>query len=302
MTDDSTGTTNILLLGSKGFIGGSLVRCLSTSGEFVVRGLDLPELDLTDERQVGSLLPGSVENAVVVVAAAITRDKDDSAAAMASNIKMASNLAQVLKEHPARQLIYLSTVDVYGRKNLKLPLSESSAVRPSNYYGISKLTCEHILRWVCDDTGIPLAVLRPPGVYGPHDSHNSPIRVFTTRALTGRTITLNGNGSELRDFLYIDDLCEVARQVIVRSIHGTFNLVSGISHSIGDILRTIEDCCGYPIGVSFQGRQGDDDLVFERSAILTEIPTFTFTNIEEGLSQTVRCYQKELSEYCGTGV
>ena len=300
--DDSTTARNILLLGSKGFIGGSLVRHLSGCGEFVVRGLDLPELDLTDEQQVRLLLPRWVENAVVVMAAAITRDKDDSAAAMASNIKMASNLAQVLKQHPAGQFIYLSTVDVYGRKNLRLPLSESSAIQPSNYYGISKVTREYILRQACDDTGTPLAVLRLPGVYGPRDSHNSPIRTFAVRALAGRTITITGNGSELRDFLYIDDLCEIVRQVIVRSIRGTFNLVTGISHSIGDLLKTIEGCCGRPIDVSFQGRQADRDLVFERSAILAQMPTFTFTSIEEGLSQTVECYQKELSEHCGAGV
>jgi UDP-glucose 4-epimerase len=300
MTDDSTAATNILLLGSKGFIGGSLVRSLSASGEFVVRGLDLPELDLTDERQVGSLLPRWVENAVVVVTAAITRDKDDSAAAMISNIKMVSNLAQVLKEHPARQLIYLSTVDVYGRRNLKLPLNESSAIQPSNYYGISKITREYVLRLACAQAAIPLAVLRLPGVYGPSDTHNSPIRVFITKALTRRAIAAKGNGSELRDFLYVDDVGEVIVQVVLKRICGTFNIVTGGSHSITDVLKMIERCCGHSIDVSFRGRQDDTDLVFEASAILAEIPAFTFTSIEEGLSQTVRDYQEELSGHCGT--
>lgn len=300
--DDFAAPGNVLVLGSKGFIGGSLVRHLSGCGEFAVRGLDLPELDLTDEQQVRLLLPKWVKNAVVVMAAAITRDKDDSAAAMARNIQMASNLAEVLKEHPARQIIYLSTVDVYGRRNLKLPLNESSAIQPSNYYGISKITREYILRWACEDTGTPLAVLRLPGVYGPRDSHNSPIRTFAVRALTGRTITVHGNGSELRDFLYVDDVCEVIEQVVLKRICGTFNIVTGISRSLGDILKMIADCCGHPIDVSFQGRQEDADLVFERSAILAEVPAFTFTRIEEGLSRTVKCCQEEFSDRCATGV
>jgi len=293
MMDDSTTPENVLVLGSKGFIGGSLVRHLSGCGECVVRGLDLPELDLTDEQQVRLFLPRWVKDAAVVMAAAITRDRDDSAAAMARNIQMASNLAQVLKEHPARQLIYLSTVDVYGRRNLRLPLSESSAIQPSNFYGISKITREYILRLACADAAIPLAVLRLPGVYGPNDTHNSPIRVFITKALAGQTLKVKGNGSELRDFLYIEDLCEIVACVIREPICGTFNIVTGRSHSIGDILRTIEECCGHPIDVSFEGRQEDSDLVFERSTILAQVPAFRFTSIEAGLAQSLEHYRRQ---------
>jgi len=283
----------ILLLGSRGFIGLSLFRHLSDEGEFTVRGFDLPELDLTDEPQVRALLPEWVENGVVIMAAAITRDRDDSTTAMRNNIHMAANLAGILKDHPPRQLIYLSTVDVYGRRNLKLPLSESSVVQPSNYYGIAKITREYILRLACGSAGIPLTILRLSAVYGPGDTHKSPIRVFITKALAGQALKVKGNGSELRDFLYIPDLCEVVAHVIRASIGGTFNLVSGRSRSIRDILKAIEQCCGHPLDVSFEGRQEDSDLVFERSALLAQMPTFRFTGIEEGLAQTVEHYRRQ---------
>jgi len=84
--------TNIVVLGSNGFIGGSLLRHLSANCRFNVRGLDVPELDLTDERQVCSVLPGLVKDSIVIVAAAITRDRDNSTGAMIDNIKMVANL------------------------------------------------------------------------------------------------------------------------------------------------------------------------------------------------------------------
>ncbi len=286
---------NIVVLGSKGFIGSSLLRHLSGNCWFNVLGLDVPELDLTDERQVCSAMPELVKDSIVIVAAAITRDRDNSIAAMIDNIKMVANLSHVLGDYPAGQVIYLSTVDVYGRRNLTLPLNELSNIQPSNYYGISKITREYILRLACGAAGSPLAILRLPGVYGPNDTHKSPINVFATRAIEGRPIEVRGNGAELRDFLYIEDLCRIAEQVILRGIWGTFNIVTGQSHPIGYILKVIETFCGRPVEVSFKGRQEDSDLVFEPSAILREIPEFQFIDVEIGLEQTVKYYQEQLS-------
>lgn len=287
--------TNIVVLGSKGFIGSSLLSRLSANCRFNVRGLDVPELDLTDKRQVCSILPELVKDSIVIVAAAITRDRDNSTAAMIDNIKMVANLSHVLGDYPAGQVIYLSTVDVYGRRNLTLPLNELSDIRPSNNYGISKITREYILRLACADAGSPLAILRLPGVYGPNDTHKSPVNVFTRKAIEGQRIEVRGNGAELRDFLYIEDVCRIAEQVILRAIRGTFNIVTGQSHSISYILKVIETFCGRPVEVSFNDRQEDSDLVFERSTILREIPEFQFTDVEVGIEQTVKYYQEQLS-------
>ena len=295
MPNHFTTCTNVVVLGSRGFIGASLLKHLSAGAGFAVRGADLPELDLTDECTVRSILPELIKDSVVIVAAAVTRDRDDSTTAMIDNIKMVSNLARVLDDYPARQVVYLSTVDVYGRRNLILPLNESSRIQPSNYYGISKVAREYILHVACGVGETPLAILRLPGVYGPNDTHNSPIKVFTTSAVEGRTIRVRGNGSELRDFLYIKDVCEIVEQTILREISGTFNIVSGQSHPIGYILKVIETLCGRPAEISFKGRQEDSDLVFEPSAILREMPEFEFTDVEVGLEQTVKYYQEQLS-------
>lgn len=295
MPKDFNVFANIVVLGSKGFIGSSLLSHLSGNCGSNVRGLDVPELDLTDERQVYSVLPELVKDSVVIVAAAITRDRDNSTAAMIDNIKMVANFSHVLGDYPPMQVIYLSTVDVYGRRNLILPLNESSRIQPSNYYGISKITREYILRLACGTAGSPLAILRLPGVYGPNDTHKSPINIFTTKAIEGRRIDVRGNGTELRDFLYIEDVCRIVEQVISRGISGIFNIVTGQSHTIGYILEIIQRLCGHPVEISFKGMQEDSDLVFEPSAILCEMPEFQFTDVEVGLEQTVKYYQEQMS-------
>ena len=155
----------VVVLGSRGFIGKMIVERLSLDSTYQVVGFTSSELNLTDSRQVDFKLTEVLRNAVVIITAAITRDRDNSMVAMIDNIRMAINIGNAIKNYPPSHVIYIGSVDVYGRRGLTLPLSESSKLMPSNPYAISKLTNEFILRNLCHDKKFLFTSLRLSPVY-----------------------------------------------------------------------------------------------------------------------------------------
>jgi UDP-glucose 4-epimerase len=287
---------SLAVLGSRGFIGKRIVETLSKDPSFKVEGFSSLHANLTDSLQTLSLKNNIREGEALVIAAAITRDRKDTPTTMLDNIKIASNIVSLIFGHPVSHVVYLSTVDVYGRENLRLPLDETSDIRPSSYYAISKYASELILQKACRDGNISFTILRLPGVYGPDDTHESPIKVFITSAIKKSLIKVTGDGSQLRDFLFVDDIHKVIRQVIFKKISGIYNIVTGKSHTINQILNLIEDISKYKLNKAYDKKSKDkQDMVFNKSALLSQLPGFRFTDLSEGLARTYNYYKKHYS-------
>lgn len=283
----------VLILGSRGFIGKSIVDSLSKGSVFSVCGFSSSEVNLTRKEDVASLRTALKKKSTIVMTSAITPDKNNSLDSMLDNIKMVSNLADILHSSLVKHLIYISSVDVYGRTNLDIPLSESSKTCPSDYYAISKLVGELIFNKACQDKQIPLTILRLPGVYGPGDTHLSPIKIFITSAIDYKEIRVYGDGSDLRDYIFINDISRIIKQISLNKITGTYNIVTGESHSINEILKYIEEIAQKSLTIHFEKRTKEKvDLVFKRSSLLDKIPEFEVTKLKNGLTHTYKHYSK----------
>ena len=90
-------------------------------------------------------------------------------------------------------------------------ITEELLPQPFNYYSISKLSSESILKKVCFKNKIPLLILRMPGIYGPGDDDISLINKFVKSALTKKKVTLIGNGKDKRDLVYVDDIYKIIK-------------------------------------------------------------------------------------------
>jgi UDP-glucose 4-epimerase len=214
---------------------------------------------------------------------------------MVDNIKMVSNVAKILAKCSPRSFIYLSSIDVYGRENLSSPLHELSNIMPWNYYTVSKITGEYIFKLACINNHVPLSILRLPGVYGPADTHRSPIATFITYVLNQKPITIRGTGSEKRDFLYVKDISTIIRHIILKRISGTFNIVTGQSYTINEVLNIIRRLSGCPFDIMYEHGNKGIDLLFKKSALLNIIPEFNFTKLETGLKETYEYYKKNIT-------
>jgi UDP-glucose 4-epimerase len=114
----------------------------------------------------------------------------------------------------ARKVVFASSAAVYGEPGDE-PTSEDAPTRPLSPYGVDKLASEHMLRAYAAVHGVASTPLRFFNVYGPRQDPTSPysgvISIFADRARAGRPITIFGDGTQTRDFVYVED---VARAVV----------------------------------------------------------------------------------------
>lgn len=240
----------IFLLGAEGFIGSCLMKRLKAAS-WRVEGPSLEELDLLKPRQVKSVLGRLTGEDSVIMAAAITRLSANTSGSMLNNIRMASHVADALERHPPGRAVYLSTQDVYGTADSRSPMDEHSAPKPSDSYAISKLAGEHILRAAADKAGIPLSIFRLPGVYGPGGDGKSAINQMVASALADRMVSVHGDGSAVRDYLWVDDFCALVNAALEKSVDGLFNAGTGRAHSIRDMARFIADRMPFPVEIRY---------------------------------------------------
>jgi len=131
--------------------------------------------------------------------------------------------------------------------------SEGDALRPVSPYGIGKATVEHYLRYFHRQFGLHSIVLRIANAYGPgrfSDRGQGFIPIALRRISRGEPVTQYGDGSMVRDYIYIDDLVEMVMQIAGRSPrHRVYNLGSGAGHSVRDVITSIRRVTGRDVEV-----------------------------------------------------
>jgi len=169
---------------------------------------------------------------------------------------------------------------------------EDSPVRPVSVYGITKLNQEQMVLAVAQSLGISAVALRYQNVYGPGQSLSNPytgiLSIFSTCIRNGSEINIFEDGTESRDFIYIDDVIEVTTNAIESKVQCVdfFNVGSGVSTDVLSIANSLQYHLGVKIPVHVTGafRMGD---IRHNFASLTKVrATFGFeakVQIEDGL-------------------
>jgi nucleoside-diphosphate-sugar epimerase len=289
----------IIILGASGFIGKMIFKKFSLHNNIEVKGFSSQGCNLLLMDDLRRNLSDLTLEDVVIVTAAITRLKENTFDSMVKNIEMAGNLSKVLLERPLGQLIFLSTVDVYGihlRKNAKI--SERLIPDPDDYYATSKIASEFLLRKVCVERGIPLTIMRLCGVYGPGDKGNSAITSFISRAFNKKKVSVYGSGENLRDYVYVDDIYKVASRSIEKRLNKTINIATGKSHSVLQIVKIIKSLFPQDFEIEFRpmpahAEKRIENMVFDCSLLKREFPDLGLTSLEEGVANCIPIYFKE---------
>ena len=210
-----------------------------------VLGVSSTECDLSDIESVKENFSAIKNGAVVVMGSAVPRLKENSYDSMLKNIDMTENVGRVLNGKNIGQMIFLSSIDVYGceaREGVTLPLREDSLLHPDDYYALSKVTGEMLLRNHLSDA--PLAVLRLPGVYGPGDGGRSLIGRFLENAGRGRPIHVHGDGARKRNYVFVEDIIKVTAEMTDHPLETVVNLAAPESYSVLEIAQAVRDVAG----------------------------------------------------------
>lgn len=276
---------HVVILGHTGSLGRALMGRLMSAGDGAVRGYASSDIDLTQRRSAQGLVEALSPQTVVIMAAAIRPEVEDTIDSAEANVAMAVNLARVLSERPVQACVYVSSASVYGDRARPAAITEETPVDPDSYYAAAKFAGERLLGRVATDRGIRLLVVRPCRMYGPSDERAAygPAR-FLRAALEGRPIALYGDGEELRDHLYVEDAARLIEALIRLAQHGVFNLATGRSLPYTRWVELIRRQVGGPMRVSRRQRTRPRcDQRFDVTKLLHAVPGLRFTPPDEGM-------------------
>lgn len=226
--------SKIHVIGNNGFVGSSIMSKLSSRG-MEVFGVNRNDIDLLSD-ETRKFFPKIVNDDDILVLAfakAPAKNSDD----LEINIKMLMNLIYGIKDKNIKYVLNISSDAVYGDSTYKL--DENSIVEPQGYHGTMHCIREYLLQTNLKNCYV--GHLRPTLIYGLNDPHNGyGPNSFLRKAKNNEHINLFGQGEELRDHIYIEDVAEIAFSMIINNTQGPVNAVSGQLISFNEIVQIIK--------------------------------------------------------------
>lgn len=265
-----------LVLGAGGFIGRHLVEELLSSGQEVVVydrpatvariAQSCPQIkpvggDFQNETRWNEILEG-IDVCYHLISTSVPKSSnEDPIGDVSGNLIGSLQLLEVVRRKNVRLVFASSGGTVYGTPKCDV-LAEDHPTDPLCCYGITKLAIEKYLRLYHELYGVQSVSLRIANPYGPGQRPNAiqgVIAVFTGRILRGHVVDVWGDGTVVRDYLYIKD---VVRALVAASSYGgrqtVFNIGSGGGLSLRDILSAIEDVSGKKADILYHPPRGFD--------------------------------------------
>jgi len=287
----------VLILGHSGFIGGHLVRRLREQlPDKEIVGEALPAIDLTRGEDAEKLTPLFDDGTAVIMCAAIKRQLGDDLDTFSRNVAMAVNLCRIIEKRPVARFVFFSSAAVYGEEITSLQITEETAVQPTSFYGAAKFACECLFRKIIRPPA-SLVILRPALIYGPGDQGGYGPSGFVKTAVKGGPITLWGDGTELREFVFIEDVTRLVHQLVFHEFDGVLNIVAGKSHSFKEALDAVSQLVPTRHEVVSRPRtKPKADHAFDTARLKQLFPDFTFTGLEEGIGWTVEFERGSVSD------
>ena len=245
----------VLVTGGCGFIGTNLLARMDAVGGFRTRVLDNESMGrrehlagIDTEFVLGDLrdpaaLAGALEGMDAVVhLAADTRVLDsigDPRLNFEVNVQGSLNLLEAMRQGGVKRIVSASTGGaIIG--DVEPPMHEGMVPRPLSPYGASKMAVEGYCSAYEGSYGFHALSLRFSNVYGPRSFHKgSVVAAFYKRVGAGEEITVYGDGSQTRDFVFVEDLCDGIIAGIRGETSGAVQLGSGVPTTLNELLDAI---------------------------------------------------------------
>lgn len=158
------------------------------------------------------------------------------------NLTLTIRLLEAMKLQGVSNIVFMSSGGtVYGPSGVNL-INESHPKQPISSYGIVKLTIENYLHLYKHNYGLRYCILRASNPYGPRQGNFGIQGVIATclrNTLDGNRMEIWGDGSIVRDFIYVDDLADLCVRAVFSSQSGVFNAGSGLGVSINEVVKII---------------------------------------------------------------
>lgn len=224
--------TRVLLTGAAGFIGSHLAERLTGRGDEVVGvdnfdpfyargvkeanlavvrrrpGFTFHELDILDGAAILRLLDPDTVILHLAAKAGVRPSLADPAGYLRANVTGTQAVIDAARAAGCSRFVFGSSSSVYGDDTTPPFREDAAAVHPISPYAATKRAAELVLESLAPHAGLRAAALRFFTVYGPRQRPDLAIHSFTRRLAAGETITMFGDGTDARDYTYIDDIVD----------------------------------------------------------------------------------------------
>lgn len=261
----------VLVTGGAGFIGSHVVDRLQARGieprifdlipspHHRAGNVDTVLGDLCDPDSARKALDGC--DAIVHLAAVADVDQvtKDPAHADRVNVRGTQVLLDSARELEIDRFVYASTIWVYGDASGPEAVDEDTPLGlPKHFYTATKIAGEMYTSAYTELYGLEHTILRFGIPYGPRSRPTAVVAAFTAKALAGQPLTIAGDGTQSRRFVYVEDLADgVAASLVPAAANRVYNLVGRENTSVRSIARTVRDVVGDVPIVHIDGRAGD---------------------------------------------
>jgi len=298
----------VLVTGGAGFIGSNVTNLLIDQGhevtvydnlstgyrEYIDKRANFIEGDLNDSEKINSAMQGQ-EGVIHFAAESIIKFSiDNPKKTLGFNFNNTLNLLEAMRLNDVKKIVFSSSAAVYGETNE--PVKESDPKEPLQPYGASKLAVEAMLSGYFHSFGINSTAMRYFNVYGPRDDQLPVTRAVPNwfkAILKEGKIGLYWKGSQLRDYIFVEDLAEAHLLALEKCLGlNAYNVGSGSGNTMSEILEAVFKAAGKTLEVQDLGeRPGDPHkLVADISKIKSELGWAPQNTLDEGMKKTFNFY------------
>jgi UDP-glucose 4-epimerase len=177
------------------------------------------------------------------------------------NISGTVNILEACRKTNVKRIVFSSTAAVYGNVTT-LPVVEISQKAPTSFYGLSKLTCEKYLSLYNQVCGLEYMVLRYANVYGERQGDGGEggvISIFSRKINQNQPVSIFGDGSQTRDFIYVGDIATANYQALLTDrTNKVCNISTQTETSVNQLIEYLEEVAGKTVVKSYnEKREGD---------------------------------------------
>jgi dTDP-glucose 4,6-dehydratase len=310
----------ILVTGGAGFISSAFIRHLLKATPYEIVSLDaltyagnLENLaDIRSHERLSfvqgnirdeALIRSVVEQVDVIVNAAAESHVEKSilegaSEFVATNVEGTRVLLDAIREVPVERFILISSSEVYGTAEAS-PMDEEHPLNPRSPYAATKAGADRLAYSYHATYGLPIVIVRPFNNYGPRQHPEKVVPRFILQALADEPLTVHGDGSASRDWLYVDDDSEAIEAVIEAEpdtvVGEVINLATGVDTTVSRIADLVLELLGKPSSLKqfVDERPGQ----VHRHVGSTEkaerlLGWRARTSLEEGIERTVAWYRE----------
>ena len=284
----------ILVTGGKGFIGTHVCNILKSKGH-EVQSFDLKNNDdIRFYEELSAVMKG--KDAVIHMAGliSVTESVEKPMEYFKTNVLGSLNVLEAMRECNVKTIVFSSSACVYGEPK-EVPIAESAKINPVNPYGAYKAMVETLIKVYNKTYDINATCLRYFNAYGPGENHNPETHVIPTfikQIIKNEPLTITGELSQVRDYIYVEDLAEAHVSVLNLSGFNVFNVGSGTGASLRNLIYTLELVTGKKLKVRYlPSRPGDVKHIYaDTEEIKNKLGWEQKTTLMFGLKKTLRYF------------